>query len=297
MTLTVGITTRDRPASLQRCLHSLQHLAHLSPEVLVFDDGSRLPAERQVVDVRGLRFIRADPPTGYIAGRNTLVDRATSDAVLLLDDDALLLDAHAVEAGLKVLSEDERIAAVAFAQAEQDGTRWPEPMQPARASAAALVPSFFGFAHLLRRDIFVRLGGYRARFEFYGEEKDYALRLLEAGYSVVYLPDALVAHAPDPAGRDTRRYLRFVTRNDCLNALYNEPLSRVLWLVPARMFLYFRMRRHWRIRDPWGWAWIAGEIAANLREVLAERRAVSRATIAEWQRLRTAPRPYRRTAP
>ena len=53
-------------------------------------------------------------------------------------------------------------------------------------------------------------------------------------------------------------------RNDCLNALYNEPLSRVVWMLPARDLMYFRMRRGWGIRDPWGWAWIAGPLAGPL---------------------------------
>ncbi len=42
--LTVGITTRNRPESLQRCVESLRHIDHLSPEILVFDDASEVPA-------------------------------------------------------------------------------------------------------------------------------------------------------------------------------------------------------------------------------------------------------------
>jgi GT2 family glycosyltransferase len=291
--LTVGITTRDRPVALERCVKSLRHIAHLKPEILVFDDASAVPAERQAAANEGIRFIRDERLIGYIAGRNALVRAASGSAILLLDDDALLLDGSAVEAALAMMASDDKVGAVAFAQAEQDGTPWPVTMQPARTEAAARIPSFIGFAHLLRRETFLKLGGYRERFKFYGEEKDYALRLLDAGYSVVYLPDGLVGHEPDPAGRDPRRYLRFVTRNDCLNALYNEPLTRVVWVLPARMGLYFLMRRDWRIRDPWGWAWIGREILANLCPVLRERRPVSRATIAEWKRLRARPEPYR----
>ena len=294
--VSVGITTRDRPDALRRCLASLRHIAHLEPEVLVFDDASADPAEGQFPDVRGVRFIRDERSIGYIAGRNALVRAASASAVLLLDDDALLLDGNAVQAALAVLAADEKVAAVAFAQAAEDGTPWPDAMQPARVRAAARVPSYIGFAHLLRRDTFLALGGYRERFRFYGEEKEYALRLLDAGLSVVYLPNARIGHQPDPGGRDRQRYLRFVTRNDCLNALYNEPLARLLWILPARGVLYFRMRRSWQIADPWGWAWIARDLASNLLPVLKDRRAVSRATIAEWKRLRKNPIPYVRAS-
>jgi GT2 family glycosyltransferase len=290
--LSIGITTRDRQDALRRCFASLQYVAHLQPEILVFDDASTIPAECQLPAARGVRFIRDEKGPGYIAGRNALVDAASAPAILLLDDDALLLDGAAVSAALAVLAADDKVGAVAFAQAAADGTPWPDAMQPARARVAARVPSYIGFAHLLRRDIFLALGGYRERFKFYGEEKDYALRLLDAGFLVVYLPNARIGHQPDPAGRDRQRYLRFVTRNDCLSALYNEPLTRLMWILPARGVLYFRMRRQWRIADPWGWAWIARDLASNLLPVLKERRAVSRATIAEWKRLRANPVPY-----
>ncbi len=47
-------------------------------------------------------------------------------------------------------------------------------------------------------------------FEFYGEERDYCLRQIDAGYRTVYLPDYLVIHEPDPSGRSRQRYLRYV---------------------------------------------------------------------------------------
>ena len=42
--LTVGITTRNRPESLRRCVDSLRHIEHLAPEILIFDDASEVPA-------------------------------------------------------------------------------------------------------------------------------------------------------------------------------------------------------------------------------------------------------------
>ena len=125
-----------------------------------------------------------------------------------------------------VLDGDPQAAAIAFAQADPQGTPWDVAMQPSRSRESCVIPAFIGFAHLLRRDVFLELGGYRESFVFYGEEKDFCLRLIDAGYRTVYLPDALVVHAPDPGGRSKQRYLRYVTRNDCLHALYNEPLTR-----------------------------------------------------------------------
>jgi GT2 family glycosyltransferase len=294
--LTVGITSRERPLALIRCLESMSALAHLSPEVLVFDDGSPVPVAEQLAAHSfpvPYRIIRDDRAPGNIVGRNRLMREASAPRVLLLDDDAALLDNGAVDRALKVMEGDPQAAAIAFAQAERSGQPWDAAMQPSRSRESCVIPAYIGFAHLLRRDVFLELGGYRESFVFYGEEKDYCLRLIEAGYRTVYLPDALVVHEPDPGGRSKQRYLRYVTRNDCLHTLYNEPFTRAAWMVPARLAVYFRMRRVLNVSDRWGWLWIVRELAGNSGSILRERRPVSRATVDHWKRLRHSPEPYR----
>lgn len=292
--LTVGITTRNRPASLQRCVASLSHVEHLDPEILVFDDASDVPAVEVLKPDRRLRIIRDDRGPGNIVGRNVLMTAANGEVVLLLDDDAALLDGAGIERAIEVIRTDSEVAAVAFAQANDDGTPWPETMQPARGHSPRYVAAFIGFAHLLNRRVFLELGGYRETFVFYGEEKEYCLRLLDRGYRVVYLPDALVLHTQDVAGRTPQRYLRYVTRNDCLNALYNEPVWRVFWLVPVRLALYFKMRSEWRVNDPGGLRWILAQLASNAGAVLRSRRPVSRRTLTAWRNLRDGAAPYAR---
>ncbi len=284
--LTIGITTRNRRASLQRCLDSLHCLEHLAPEILIFDDGSDVPVSAGIAPPPSVRIIRDDLAPGNIVGRNALMRNARAEMVLLLDDDAALLEGAGIERALEIMRRDEKVAAIAFAQANEDGRPWPEGMQPGRGQSPRYIAAFIGFAHLLRRDVFLKLGGYRERFVFYGEEKDYCLRLLDRGWHVVYLPDALVIHAQDASGRTPQRYLRYVTRNDCLNAIFNEPLNRVLWLVPARLALYFRMRTRWGVNDPAGPWWVIREVAANAAAAWRERKPVSRRTRAAWRHLR-----------
>jgi GT2 family glycosyltransferase len=293
--LTVGVTTRDRPDALARCLRSLTAIAHLNPEILVFDDASKAPVSNTIGDLTlcvPIRVLRDERAPGYIAGRNRIVRESAAPSVLLLDDDAALMTAGAVEEGLRLFDRDPRVAAIAFAQADQHGTPWDASMQPGRSRAASYVPSFIGFAHMVRRSVFLEIGGYRESFTFYGEEKDFCLRLIEAGYRTVYLPDALVIHEPDRTGRSGQRYLRYVTRNDCLAALYNEPWHRAAWMIPARLLLYFRMRRAWQIDDPGGWLWIVRELLTHLGSILRDRKPVSAETLAIWKRLRRAPELY-----
>jgi len=292
--LTIGITTRNRPEAIARAVASLGFAADLEPEILIFDDGSTPPAEVMPAPGLRLRVVREPSSPGYIVGRNRLMREARTAFVLLLDDDTRMVSADAVHRALAVMRADAGVAAVAFAQAEADGTPWPAAMQPAATTTSGVVASYIGFAHLLRRDVFLSLGGYREAFVFYGEEKDYCLRLIEAGYRTIFLPDALISHLPDPAGRDPRRYLRFVSRNDCLASVLNDPLPRALYMVPARLALYLHMRRSMRISDPGGLAWLLGEVSRVAFQCVrrGDRRPVSWRTVRRWRSLRRNPEPY-----
>lgn len=294
--LTIGITTRNRPAALRRCLASIAATLGREHEVLVFDDASTPRATDQIAGdgAAGLevRVIRDDRGIGPIAGRNELVARARHEIVFLMDDDAAVVDTEAIDKAVAVLKADERVAAVAFAQAESDGTPWPERMQPGRGRQPARVAAYIGFAHLIRRSVFLTVGGYRADLVFYGEEKDLCIRLIDAGYAVVYLPDARVAHIPHPAGRDPRRYVRQVIRNDCLTSLYNEPWPLVAVGLPARLVRYRRMAARIDGGDAGGLTWILRELRAAWPNVVRTRRPVSWATLREWRRLARTVVPY-----
>ncbi len=297
--LTIGITTRDRPESLRRCLASVSSIPGDAHDVVVFDDASTVPAADVVARCAGttlVRVVRDDRGVGPIEGRNRLIAEARHEFVLLLDDDAAVFDGGAIARGVGLLEHDGRVAAVAFAQAEADGRPWPEHMQPGRGREPACVAAYIGFAHLIRRSAFTAVGGYRADLVFYGEEKDLCLRLLDAGYLVVYLPDALVAHVPDPSGRDHGRYVRQVIRNDCLSSLYNEPWLLVAAGLPVRLWRLRRMARAVPSRGASSVVWLLGELWRGWPSVTANRRAVSWRTIRTWRRLSRSVVPYRPAA-
>ena len=289
--LTVGITTRNRPVSLARCVRSLEQLGDLVSRIIVVDDASETPAADALAALPAqlsgkIICIRQEGGLGYIVGRNAIVRSAATPYVLLLDDDTYLVEGEPVRRAIQVMGDHLEVAAIACAQAEADGSPWPAAMQPSPSPQPCRVASYIGFAHVIRRSVFIELGGYRESFYFYGEEKDYCMRLLEAGHHVVYLPDALVAHVPDPSGRDAARYLRYVIRNDCLCAMYNEPLPMALITVPLRLRRYTAMRRHGQVRDPGGLTWILRGLVSALPRVWRERTPLGWRRVREWRRLR-----------
>ncbi len=293
--ISIGITTRNRPESLRACLQSIARVFGSGHDVLVFDDESDQPVADQLAGIAGLPPIRVlgddRHRRSYIVGRNALVAQARHETVLLLDDDTVLLDANAIRRGVDLMERDPALGALGFAQAEADGRPWPEAMQAGRGQAPCFVTAYVGFAHLLRRSVFLELGGYQERLVFYGEEKEYCLRLMAAGYRVVYLPDAPVAHMADPGGRDASRYVRYVIRNDCLCSLYNEPWPLVAVGLPVRFLRYRRMASRMPGGDSGGVTWIIRELWAALPSLRTERRPVTWAQVRAWRRLKQCP-PY-----
>jgi len=291
--VTVGIVTKNRPEALRTCLFSLALLGDSLADVIIVDDTCDVPVDvwlrqhallsKVAVKVRVFRHANHE---GYIVGRNSIMRAATTPFVLLMDDDAWLLEAGSVMRAFSLMAEQPTVGAVAFAMATADGSPWEPRMQPAPVEYACRVPSFIGFAHVLRRDVFLRLGGYREAFQFYGEEKEYCLRLMNAGFEVVYLPEARAVHVPHPSSRSQSRYVRLTIRNDCLGALVNEPLPLPLLTVPVRLSRYLSMRRNAGMHDPGGLLWIVGELMKSFPAIVRSRRPVTWATLREWRRLR-----------
>jgi GT2 family glycosyltransferase len=298
--LSVCVTTRDRAADVVTCLNSLRHLDGLDYEMLVTDDGSGRPVEEAVragvdpdVLPRLTAIVRNEPSAGYIAARNRMARQARGRYVLTLDDDAFLRDGTAVRRGVEILEGDETVGAVAFAQGDASGTAYPGFMQPAPGAEECLVPCYYGYAHLLRRDLFLEAGGYREELEFYCEEEEFCKRLLERRRYVVYVPSPPVIHNTfsAAAGRSGYRRIYNGCRNKCFDAVWNEPLPLPLLSVPLRLYRHAGHVRHLlKTGDMAGLsplrevAKVARELVGRLPGLLRARRPLRWSTYRLWHR-------------
>ena len=296
--LTVSISTRNRPDALVRCLRSLSLAAPLIDRAIVADDASDPPVHAgTIADLAGvigvpIDLMRLDDNSGASGARNLIAGRAHTPFLLNLDDDAFLVDGQAIASGLEVLERDAGVAAIAFAQADEHGRPRHASQQPGPSERPSYVPTFIGFGFLIRREYLLAVGGFRALFRMHGEERELCLRWLERGWRVVYLPGAAVAHVADPSNRDPVGYIRHVIRNDCLNALFNEPALRALISIPVRLRNFRRMAAGIPGGDPQGIRWILSELWSRWPEVRRSRRALRWRTFREWKRLRSDPAPY-----
>jgi glycosyltransferase involved in cell wall biosynthesis len=298
--LSVCISSRDRRADLVRCLNSLRHLDGLEYEVLVVDDGSvdgTMAAARAEVDAEVQRhwaqLIRNEQSAGYLAARNRMPRLARGRYVLSLDDDAYLLDGAGVRRGVEILEADRAIGAVAFAQGDGSGKAYPGFMQPSPRAEECLVPAYYGYAHLLRRDLFLQMGGYPEDFEFFCEEEELCKRMLEQRRFIVYVPSPPVAHETfsAAAGRSGYRRIHNGCRNKCFDAVLNEPWLLLAVSLPVRLYRHVRHVRQLAAQGDWtggsGWgeaARVVGAVLERFPSLYRRRRPLRWSTFRLWHR-------------
>jgi GT2 family glycosyltransferase len=90
------------------------------------------------------------------------------------------------------------------------------------SDAVYCTAAFKGTAYALRRSLFLDLGGYREHFFHQGEESDYCVRMLDAGYVVRLGRADRINHYESPK-RDFVRMDYYGRRNEVLFAYHNVP--------------------------------------------------------------------------
>jgi N-acetylglucosaminyl-diphospho-decaprenol L-rhamnosyltransferase len=204
---------------LARCVRALKGRGARFPEVLVLDNASDDGSVEDLVPMPGLEVILADRNLGFGPGVNRLLERVTSELLLIINPDCLLvpetlarlvaeLDAHP-EAGL--------VSGRIFDMSgnEQRGSRrqLPGPRRvlnevirlrsgtgidlvhlPAPAEATE-VDAVSGACMLLRTKAFHQLGGFDPGFPMHFEDLDLMARLIKGGWSIRLVPDVAISHA------------------------------------------------------------------------------------------------------
>lgn len=295
--LSICVGTRNRPADLIRCLNSLVLLDTIEFEIIVIDDASEIAIADRVLQeihpslVSKIQFFRHAQNRGIPATRNELAQRANAPYLFCLDDDAQLLSASSIHAAIQVLETSPEVGAVALSQTNERGELLPG--QPAPASYRCYAPTFIGYGSLLRRELFVELGGYREVFAAYYEEPEFCKRMLDRGFYVVYLPDAGIIHHQSPIGRNNLIALRNGCRNKCFAAVYNEPLFMMLLSIPARLLVYSykhqRYRKQQGIESEFGAGWILAELRRNFSVLWRDRKALKWTTYYKWHKVKRTP--------
>lgn len=268
MRASLVIPTRNRLEELRQALVAAYRQT-VPLEVVVMDDGASDETGAMVRrDFPAVRYYRLASDQGPSFQRNRGLELASNPIVFPLDDDSILVSPETVAQTLEEFA-PARVGAVAI---PYRNVRLDQQVHQRAPSARGVfaTAAFVGAAHAVRRDLFLRLGGYREHLFYMGEEGDYCARLLAAGY-VTRLGCADPIHHLESPRRNLARADYYGRRNDVLFAWHNVPWPAVLgyWLATTLNGLWFGCRvgrpvrmaggllggyrdcaRYWRLRRP-----------------------------------------------
>lgn len=219
MTSSIVITTRNRKDELQAAVHSALEQTPTS-EVVVLDDGSTDGTSDMVRgEFPAAKLHSFSESQGYIKRRNQGAELASGDVIVSIDDDAVFSSPNVVTQTLKDFVHP-RVGAVAIPYRE----RLKDNIIRQRAPGVGnfVTASFVGTAYAVRRDLFLALGGFREGLVHQGEEADFCLQLLDAGYVVKMGTSDPIDHNESPR-RSFARMDYYGRRNDVLFAWHNVP--------------------------------------------------------------------------
>lgn len=224
--ITIIIVNWNGGELLRRCLDSVaQCPPHLSYEIVVVDNASTDGSREWLASLgERVRLIANPNNVGFGQANNQAFAATRSPLLFLLNSDAEV-HAGAIDKLVAAINEDERIGVVGPRLINPDGTLqasvWRNPVTPFETVTTALrlyrllprrlrgelllgyhwdhskrrrARMLSGAALMVKRKMVDEVGGFDERFHMYGEDTEWSLRIVRAGWWMIFEPAATVLH-------------------------------------------------------------------------------------------------------
>jgi GT2 family glycosyltransferase len=216
-TVTVAVCTRDRTASLKRCLDSLNLVSYPGLELIVVDNApTNDSTERLVHEYPHVRYI-SEPRPGLDWARNRAILEAHGEIIAYTDDD-VVVDPNWISSMATLFAQDAEVMAItglvvpheleteAQILFEKNGgfgrgfqRKWYRDRKKAARSHAGTGKFGTGANMAYRRDLFNHIGFFDPALDMGtstngGGDLDMFFRVIKEGHTLVYEPSALVRH-------------------------------------------------------------------------------------------------------
>lgn len=279
--VTVLITAYNRPDELRATLRAVRAQRYPALELLLIDDASSVTLEPVVREVwPEAHFFRNAHNLGLIGSRSLGLARARGCYILTLDDDSAPVEPDAIATAVARLEREPELGALTFRIHE--GLAPPDHTVPPLAERYA--HSFIGCGHMLRTAAVRMVGGYRDFFVYYGEEPEYAMRLLDRDWRILFFPHVVVHHRQSSVGRSHAKITAYNFRNTLWTVLLDVPMPQAIVEFLWKLFVgAIELVRQGNLR--WA-AWAVGSFLRGVPRALRLRAPMSAAAVRTYQALR-----------
>jgi len=244
---TLAIPYFNAAAFIGAALESVDNQTYPPEEIIVVDDGSTDESMDIVKRFPQVRVISHSRNYGIAAARNTAWENATGDIVAFIDADTTvhprLLETLA---GCYCASDIAGAGGRAIEMIQNNRyDRWRKEVlfQDWGENYSLNAHFLFGICSSYRKNILNKLGGFDTFFKVSGEDMDFSFRVNQAGFRLVYHPDAIVYHLR----ADDRRSIEKMTYRHCYGGFLAQrknryfrnkmPLIRSMSLFLKQVFL------------------------------------------------------------
>jgi len=228
MTLSIIILNYNHKNLLKNCLKSLKEAdIKLDYEIIITDnnsnDGSQEFLPQLKIENPSIKIILNKKNIGYAQANNQAIKLAKGKYVLILNPDVVVLP-NAIEQLVEYLEKNEKVGIVGPQLLNPDKTvqnscyHFPKLITPAvRRTFLGKLPGFkkelarylmldfdhqqirevdwlIGACLMIRKDVLKEVGYFDERYFLYFEDVDFAKKVWQAGYKVVYFPKAQMIH-------------------------------------------------------------------------------------------------------
>jgi N-acetylglucosaminyl-diphospho-decaprenol L-rhamnosyltransferase len=199
--VTAIVVTFDSAHALPECLGALR--ADDVPVIVV--DNASTDDTVAIAEGQGARMIRNARNEGYGRANNSGARAAGSEFILVVNPDCTV-DKGAVAALVDAARRYPDAALFAPQIVEPDGRVFFQPrslLSPylhnnqgrlVLPEGEACAPFFSGACFLIRRDVFLELGGFDDNIFLFYEDDDLCRRVADSGSALIYVPQAVVRH-------------------------------------------------------------------------------------------------------
>jgi GT2 family glycosyltransferase len=240
------IATYNREKELKEAIESILKQEYQPIEIIVIDNSinnaSKEMITKEFPHLSFLKYQWMGKNLGAAVGKNEGIKLATGEFIVIMDDDSELSDSTALENIVNKFIEDQKIGllslkSVNYFSGKIDPKEFPSKDKSLDPDKEFETSYFVGVGHAVRKEAFQKVGLYPKFLPVYGEELDLSFRLLDAGYRIIYFPEALVLHKVSSKGRITgREYWKTTLENRIRTSIRNLPpryviVSSIIWTL------------------------------------------------------------------